>query len=508
MDTSKLTEAEVHAACASIAAEGVRPTALTLLDNLGRGSIATITQYLSSWNASDEAKVFETEVLLTALELSPELIKDGEDLLKKMWSIAKEVAKEELNIQRDPLEHVELSSHPKIEEVFKFSEAQSLKIEHLEDILSELKAELAEEQNNHVKTVAQLNDAEKANVQLLEKFLRKKYVREGIVGISFLDNGIAIAVSRFSKDNKRILVHCEFIDGKKEEYLQGRLSELVVQHNLAGYDCHLVLNPDNYRRVDIEAPDVDEKEMNEAIRRKVHDFFDFPVDKAIVYYYQSSMYGRRHAHMSYVKTLNVIASPIDTLTKLIEKCTRVGLQLNVIDIQETSIRNLAVHMPENESGVVLLHMQAFSSTLLIQKEGTIYVFRTLDFGYENLGLSEPFADDNSPSAHAHNRLALEIQRSLSYVESYYGIPPISIVAVIPLPENTHNLLDGLTRNLGSDIAFQVLDMSAFIDCRMLPDNQTQSFCAPVIGATLFYEIPPPRSSLIKLMLMDLEARKK
>ena len=38
----RLTEEEVHIACAEIAAQGERPTSLNLLDKLGRGSCSEL----------------------------------------------------------------------------------------------------------------------------------------------------------------------------------------------------------------------------------------------------------------------------------------------------------------------------------------------------------------------------------------------------------------------------------------------------------------------------------
>lgn len=164
--STRLTEAEVHAACASIAAQGERPTALTLRSNLGRGSLTTVTKYLNSWNASDEAKSLGAETLPAIVNLPPELTKDGEDLIKKIWSIAKGLADEELDIQREALKQAELATYSKVEEAFKFSEVQATEIERLEDTLSAIQAELAEEQTSHAKTVTQLNESEKANVGL------------------------------------------------------------------------------------------------------------------------------------------------------------------------------------------------------------------------------------------------------------------------------------------------------------------------------------------------------
>lgn len=318
-------------------------------------------------------------------------------------------------------------------------------------------------------------------MQLLKKLFRKETVCKGIVGISFLQNGIAVAVSQFAENNKLTLIHCEFIDAGKPDDQLDALTELATRHNLGEYDCHLVLPGDNYRRINVETPAVPENEIIEAIRWKIHELIDFPVDAAVIDYYPTPTPIRANSS----KMLEVIASPIDIVMEQIEKCANAGLRLKVIDIQETALRNLAVHTPENQRGIALLYLLEFSGTLLIQKEATLYVSRKFDIGYKKLGLDDPYSNDCA-AANAHNNLALEIQRSLDYVESYYGIPPISALAVIPLAENTHNLLDSLSSNLG--VAARMIDLSTIIDCGILVTRQTQSLCAPVIGATLRYAV--------------------
>ncbi len=316
-------------------------------------------------------------------------------------------------------------------------------------------------------------------MQLLTKFFRKKNVCKGIVGISFLQNGIAVAISEFTKANKLTLMHCEFVSVNNPAYQQDTLTKLATQHNLADYDCHLVLTSDNYRLLNVESPAVAENEIIEAIRWKINDLIDFPIDKAVIDYYPTPMLVRANSS----KMLEVIASPINTIAEHIGKCTKAGLKLKVIDIQETTLRNLAAQVPESEHGIALLYLLELSGTLLIQKQATIYVSRKFEIGYKKLDLDEQFSSD-SRAANAHNDLALEIQHSLDYVESYYGIQPISALAVIPLAKNTDNLLDNLSRNLG--IAAHMMDLSAIIDSNVVVDAKTQSFCAPAIGATLRY----------------------
>jgi len=164
--TPRLTEEEVHEACAEIAAQGERPTSLSLLDRLGRGSLTTITKYLNSWYASDEAQTLSADTLPAVIQLPQELTKDGEDLLKKIWNIAKGIADKDLEVQREALRQAEKDAQARVEEAFAFSEAQAMKIERLEEDFRSIKGQLDAEHVAHVATKNLLAETEKANVGL------------------------------------------------------------------------------------------------------------------------------------------------------------------------------------------------------------------------------------------------------------------------------------------------------------------------------------------------------
>ena len=317
---------------------------------------------------------------------------------------------------------------------------------------------------------------------LLQKLFGKKLQNKGIVGISYLPHGIAVAVANNADNNKLRLNHCEFIPTLNLSEQSSVLRELVGRYSLEKYDCHLVLTTGNYRRVNIEAPAVAENEMNEAIRWKITDLIDFPIDKAVVDFYLAPASMRTNSG----KMLEVVASPNELIKELSDKSRQAGLQVKVIDILETVLRNLAVLLPENKRGVAVLYLQESSGTILVQKEGIIYLSRNFDIGYRELGLATLNSSDDSQQSIEQNNLALEIQRSLDYVESYYGIPPISGLAVIPLAQNTQDLLNILNSNLG--ITARIMDLSAIVDCDILLDDTTQSRCSPVIGATLRYVV--------------------
>jgi MSHA biogenesis protein MshI len=319
-------------------------------------------------------------------------------------------------------------------------------------------------------------------VQLLKKLFGKKSEKKGIVGISYLPHGIAVAAVNHTNNSKPRLSHCEFIHTQNKNEHSVLLRELATRLGLDQYDCHLVLTGNNYRRVNIEAPTVPDNEMSEAIRWKIIDLIDFSIDKAVVDYYFLPASMRANSS----KMLEVVVSRDELIKELATKSSQAGLQLKVIDIQETVLRNLAVLLPENKRGVAVLYLQESSGTILIQKGGVIYLSRNIDIGYRDLGLNSHESSDGSQSRNEQNGLALEIQRSLDYVESFYGVPPISGLAVIPLVENTQDLLSVFNSNLG--ITARIMDLSAIVDCDILLDDATQSQCSPVIGATLRYAV--------------------
>ena len=318
-------------------------------------------------------------------------------------------------------------------------------------------------------------------MQLFQKFLRKKTTNKGIFALSFTSDGIALAISQYIDGNKTKLTHCEFIDSNNK---QAVLLELTKKHQLKKYDCHLVLSADDYRLITIEAPAVTDSETPEAIRWKINDLIEFHIDDAVIDYYPLPTSKRANSE----KQLEVIAVPKSTIQPLVDLCKNCGLQIKVIDILETSLRNLATLLPENDNGIAVLHLQKNTGRIIIEQQGIIYLSRKLAEGFDRLGLTDKIALSEQQIALEQSSLALEIQRSFDYVESYYGLPPFSGLAVIPVTENTQQILNFLNSHHG--ITTRIMDLSTIIDGDALLDDPTQSLCASVIGATLRNTVTP------------------
>lgn len=311
-------------------------------------------------------------------------------------------------------------------------------------------------------------------MSILQKLLRKPSTSPGIVAISFLANGFAVAICRYSDLASPRLHYCEVINATEHQRLT-QLTALVKTHRLEEYDCHILLTAEQYQTLSIEAPPVPVEEIKQAISWRVADLIDYPVEQAVLDYYYLPDSNRPNTP----KMLEVIVGNAVQISVLTQLCQDAGLRVKVIDIQETVLRNLASLLPENQQGVAVLHLQQNSGYILIEKAGAIYLSRKFEYGYSRL-VGAMY--DEETLLQEQNNLALEIQRSFDYVEHYYDIPPINSLAVVLMPNNTQDVINFLYINHG--IMARAMDLSASIEGDILLSDATQNLCAPCIGASL------------------------
>ncbi|MGD0961148.1 MAG: pilus assembly protein PilM [Methylomonas sp.] len=313
-------------------------------------------------------------------------------------------------------------------------------------------------------------------MQLLQRFLKKNSLAPGIVAVSFLPNGFAIAVTNYDEQNRPRLLHCEFAHSAPQQLLP-QLEMLVKEYELNQYDCHILLTPEQYRLIGIDAPAVTSEEMRSSIKWRIAEMLDYPVDQAVIDFYHLPKSNRANSS----QLLEVVACPQQIISGLTQQCTEAGFKVKIIDIQETALRNLATLLRENEQGVALLHIQKEGGCIIIQKQGELFLSRKISSGAFLLD-----ADSTTKQGELFkmelDSLALEIQRSFDYVENYYSIPPITSLAMVLMPANTPDVINFLNTNHG--ITARVMDLSAIIDGDILLDDHTQNVCAAVIGASL------------------------
>ncbi|WP_127474641.1 pilus assembly protein PilM [Sulfurivermis fontis] len=240
----------------------------------------------------------------------------------------------------------------------------------------------------------------------------------------------------------------------------------------------------------VEAPEVDPTELKAAVRWRIKDLIDFHVDDAVLDVFDIE--GQRGR----TKMMYVVVARITIVQEHIDLLEGADVNLRIIDIAELAQRNIAALLPEDQSGVALLHLTPRGGLLTLTRQGSLFLARNLEFGTDQLLSALPASteseftlDDDAGPAPALRRLmdtiVLEIQRSVDYFESHFGLPPISGLVIAPLAQPVPGLAGYLGGNLGLPV--RMLDLNTVLDCEQTLSDELQAQCLPAIGAALRVE---------------------
>ena len=272
-------------------------------------------------------------------------------------------------------------------------------------------------------------------------------------------------------------VRCE---GKAQQALV--LHELVKRHNLNSAPCVLALNPGDYSLLQVEAPQVDATELKSAIRWRVKDLIDFPVDDAVIDFFEipgQNQPGR-------AKMMYVVAARTPLLQKRIELIEASRLTLSAIDISELVLRNIAMLLPEDAGGSALLYVAQTHGLLVLTQRSSLYQARNLGINIDQLSSVEGEwnGDTEAPADGTEllDSLVLEIQRSLDYYESSFSLPPIKGLVLNPTVPEVPGFIHYTNKHLG--IPVRALDLNTLLEVKQPLGLDQQSDGLLAVGAAL------------------------
>lgn len=234
-------------------------------------------------------------------------------------------------------------------------------------------------------------------------WLKSKKADIGRVGLAVGPDGLAVACV----DADQRLIFCQIFD--RPEDSKALLTELVEQQQWGGLPCSVVLHPAYYQLLLTETPAVNADEMASAVRWKIKELLDFPLDEAAIEHFElpvDAFRGRK-------KMLYAAALRKSTLKELLQPVEEAGLAVDCIEVAELALHNLTASMPVERGGIAILQLLEGVGFINLVEDGAIYLCRRLDFGLDRF---DPLGDNSA----FFDSLMLEIQRSLDYYESQLG----------------------------------------------------------------------------------------
>ncbi len=243
------------------------------------------------------------------------------------------------------------------------------------------------------------------------EWLDRLSAKKGVVGIEVLPQGLVVAAKGCFGRSATIDILNFISIGSEFSDLQKQLGHFVHKHKIAKRLCHVILGPKDYQLLLVEAPDVPEDDLREAIRWKIKDLISMPVEKAVVDVFSLP----KDANKAAKRMVYAVVSHIDRIQELIELVNESGLTLSSIDIGEMAMRNVSCVIAKSiqERGVGVVRLSEGEGVVSLYRDGNLYLSRQFHIDY-NGGLLDELPIE---------QLTLEVQRSLDYYERQMGLDP-------------------------------------------------------------------------------------
>ncbi|WP_225984671.1 type IV pilus biogenesis protein PilM [Noviherbaspirillum aerium] len=300
------------------------------------------------------------------------------------------------------------------------------------------------------------------------------------MAISLQDDGVYAAhITR--PDNARPIVELAAFQGLDGSSHDQGLEKLAREVGASRYRCATLLQSGDYQMLSVDAPSVPAEELKGAIRWRIKDMLDFPVDEATVDVLNipaDKNGGNRSQAMYAVAARNAIVQ------KRQELMARAKVPLAVIDIPEMAQRNLSALLAQEGRGLAFLSFGGEGGLLTVTYAGELYLSRRIDVPFSQL--QQAYGDALTS---CHERITLELQRSLDHFERQYGFITVARLVLSPMGEAGEALRNYLSSNLY--VAAETLDLAGILDLSRVPDlasMQSQQKYLLTLGAALRQEV--------------------
>ncbi len=309
----------------------------------------------------------------------------------------------------------------------------------------------------------------------------------GLTAVAITPDGVCVAHIDRTEGTPALEV-CDYKPYFNKEELAEVLNALVATHGLKGAHCTTVMEPGSYSLHLVDAPNVEPGEMRAAIRWRVKELIDFPVDDAVIDVFDVP---GRNLRGQGGRMIYVVVAKASDIKRRIEVIEGAGMKLEIVDIPELALRNVASLLHEDNDGVAILHIGKHGGLITLTRQATLYLARSINIGAERLHLlrmQDKSADKSGAMPAMENALdsiVLEIQRSLDYYERHCSNPSITKVMVTPLDDEIPGFIDRISSNLGAEV--KPLDLDQHLQSFVLLNGDVLRNSLYTIGAALRHD---------------------
>jgi len=309
---------------------------------------------------------------------------------------------------------------------------------------------------------------------LVFRLLKKTAAAKGRIGLAFGRDRIALAVVT-GVGEQAALERCEVLPVDSAAGTEAVAAALRAAA-LPPLPVSAVLQSADYQLALVEAPDVPPAELRAAVRWRLKDSIDIPVEDAVIDLFDVPAQSRG----TQGRQMYAVAAQRSAVERYAAALAGAP-GFDVIDVPELCLRNLAAALPAAARGLALLHLAEPAATVVLVQNRTFYFARQIDL-HASLRLAA--GDDVAAPLDAAS-IVLELQRSLDYYERHFDQPPINQIVISPGGPRAAALAAELGRETGFEVG--TLDLNTLLRSPTRIPPSTQAACLLAAGAALRQE---------------------
>ncbi|TVO75945.1 hypothetical protein [Sedimenticola selenatireducens] len=301
----------------------------------------------------------------------------------------------------------------------------------------------------------------------------KKRVKASLqVGVGFHADGFSLTAIDCTAGKCRIEV-CTFFPRDSADDAFTSVHDAVKAQGLRGVPAVAVLSPGDYSLFQVEVPEVEHEELKSAIRWRIKDLLDFHIDDAVLDIFDLPVSQRRTGP----RMMYVVVAKKSLIQTYIDQMQVMGFDIAAIDITELTLRNVLALSDKPDAFQALLYLPPRYGMIEIVQGDTLYLNRRIEINGSDLEEQGGFGLDEQLES-----LVLELQRSLDYHESQFGLGLIPDISIIAPESRRERLREFANESLAANVT--LLDLNGKLDGVESIDASILYRCLPAIGAAL------------------------
>ena len=236
------------------------------------------------------------------------------------------------------------------------------------------------------------------------------------------------------------------------------LQKLRRDFHLERYGCATLLPARQYQWQLIDAPNVPETEMKSAVRWRLKEFLEYPVETATI---DVMAIPSEQAAAGRGRSIYAVSARNQDIESRMKMFAQAKIALRVIEVAEMAQRNLATLFEADQRALAMLSFSEEGGLLTFSARGELYLSRRIEISFGQLvGVRAEMRDQ------LFERIALELQRSLDHFDRQFSNIPLARLLLAPLPDEL-----GLSAYLAGNLSAPVesVNLGDVLDFHEVPE---------------------------------------